>query len=196
MAPELDDVADHLLKAEDPVVAAREVGEALECSRRHALDLLRLLNREGTVASKEIGASAVAWWHEERVTPPQVPPEDHPEQSSLSGAADSPARERPVETAENPPEINAALRVAEIPGEGDRLHQRRDALAVAVGFIRDQSEASAGEIREHVYAEEPAGYASARSMWKNFLQPALGDLDQEEIAVSLLDPHSGTWRAR
>jgi len=193
---DLDDVADHLLRSQDPVTTAREVSEALECSRRHALDLLRLLNREGSVASKEIGASAVAWWHVQRVTPPQLPPEDHPDQSSLSGAADPDARQRPLETAENPPDINAAIRAAEIPGSGDRLDQRRDALAVAIEFLRDRGEASAAEIREHVHAEEPAGYDSPRSMWKNYLQPALRDLDEEEIAVSLLDPHSGTWRAR
>lgn len=82
----LDKVEKELLHHPDPVVKTTELAEELEgVGRRDVLDDLRLLEREGTAVSKSIGASAVAWWHVDRVVPaPPRDPADHPDQRGLA----------------------------------------------------------------------------------------------------------------
>lgn len=191
MAPSLDEVADWMHRAEDPVVTAREVSEALDCSRRHALDQLKLLEREGSVGSKQTGGRSRAWWHEERVCPPHVPPEEHPDQSDLSDAG---APTPPQGPRDGPQED--VIEAVDLPGSGERLQERRNALRHAVDLLREQGETRASDLREQVYSEHSGGYASPRSLWKNCLQTALRDLDERGELVVLVDGHDGVWRAR
>lgn len=189
MAPNLDEVADELIRNEDPVVTAPEVADALDCSRKHALDQLRLLERAGDVASKDIGAAAVAWWHEERVCPPRVPPEEHPDQAALEDAGEPRPRERPENRRESDGETVGTV---DLPGEGNVEGDRRNALAFAVEFVREQGEARAGEIREAVHEQRETHNETARSAWKNWIQPAFSEIEE----VELKNRSRGLWAPR
>jgi predicted ArsR family transcriptional regulator len=48
--------------ADDPVVTAGEVGEALDCTGQAARKKLNQLHEDGKVERKEVGARAVVWW--------------------------------------------------------------------------------------------------------------------------------------
>lgn len=80
----LDRIDSVLRQHSQPVVTTAEVAEEIEdVTARTVLDDLRLLQREGTVTGKEAGANTLVWWHEERVAPPRLSPEDHPDQSTV-----------------------------------------------------------------------------------------------------------------
>jgi hypothetical protein len=147
---------------------------------------LKLLEREGAVQSKDVGARAVAWWHTDRVTERHVPPAEHPEQADLSGIK---------ETDDQPTEhtVESAVALLDLPGQGERQEQRQEAMRGLLMHLRDGGEATAGELRETSYEHHETGYQSPRSWWKNCASDALSEL-REAGAVELVDPHDGVWR--
>lgn len=59
-----EDVLDVFHGREDPgePLTAPEIADALNCSRRTALDRLHELEERGTVASKKVGGRSRVWW--------------------------------------------------------------------------------------------------------------------------------------
>jgi predicted ArsR family transcriptional regulator len=72
-----EDVLDVFAARDDPTepLTAPEVADALDCSRRSALDKLRTLDERGDVRSKKVGGRSRVWW---------VPPADE-ERDVLAG---------------------------------------------------------------------------------------------------------------
>jgi hypothetical protein len=52
-----------------PVVTAREVADALDCTREGATKKLKQLREHGRVERKKVGARAVVWWRTDREQP-------------------------------------------------------------------------------------------------------------------------------
>ena len=55
-------VLEVLRTADDPVVTASGVGDALGCTGQAARKKLNALHEDGRVERKEVGARAVVWW--------------------------------------------------------------------------------------------------------------------------------------
>ena len=64
---ELQEIEDKMLRHKDPVVTVPELAELIGKSDTAVRDNLKLLERAGAVHSKQVGARAVAWWHDDRV---------------------------------------------------------------------------------------------------------------------------------
>lgn len=169
-----------MIRADDPVVTVPEIADEMDRSDTHVRNQLLLLEREGAVESKEVGARAVAWWHSERVSPPRLPPEDHPDQSGLSDvdptdAAQSAERDgRDSDPAQD--SIAAAVDdVASDWDDDDRLEERRAAAIAALRFIRREGAATAKELREHVEPEHPVDGQNPRTWYRKTIRPVLNE---------------------
>jgi len=188
---ELETIEEEMRRAQDPVVTVPELADRLDASDTHVRGQLRLLERAGAVASKDVGARATAWWHEDRVTPPRVGPADHPDQTGLSSHdAHEPSHDGSVSGDVGVEQVVSDL---DLPGQGKRLDQRREAVAATLRHLRDSGETSASELQELIQQHHETGYASPRSWWKNCASQALTDLRDEGV-VELVDRHDGIWR--
>lgn len=59
---DVDDVKAVFESYDDPVLTTREVGDALDVSRRTALRKLQALEEAGIVTRKEVGPRGAVWW--------------------------------------------------------------------------------------------------------------------------------------
>ena len=180
---ELRDIEDEMRQHPDPVVTVPELADRLGRSTTAVRQDLKLLERDGAVGSKECGARAVAWWHEDRVAPRHVAPDEHPDQTDLTEQ----------EQRQEPHTVESAVGLLDLPGQGERQEQRQEAMRGLLMHLRDGGEATAGDLRELTYEHHETGYADARSWWKNCAGDALSQL-REAGAVELVDPHDGIWR--
>jgi transcription initiation factor IIE alpha subunit len=183
---ELQEIEDEMMNHPDPVVSVPELADALDASDTHVRNQLRLLKRAEAVESKDVGARATAWWHTERVTPPHVPPEDHPDQRPLddvpaADAGESDETGAPWGTVELP----------DLPGQGRREEQRQEALRAILRTIYEPDE-DAENVYKSSYETHETGYASAKSWRKNAAGPALKELAERGV-VELVDPNAGVW---
>jgi len=196
---DLEDVETAMLRNAEPVVTAGELAEELPCSSRHVLDLLRLLERAGAVESKQTGARAVAWWHVERVHPPQVPPEEHPAQASLD---DSTGLVDFSEQLEHPGEIDFEERLAqrEQPDVDDHQEESDDVesdddLADALEDVDFPSSRTRDECIEVVHAaREYLRDVSSASM-RDFVNDVLPEhpIGYEVVTVDEGERYRGAW---
>ena len=185
---ELREIEDEMRQHPDPVVTVPELADRLDRSTTAVRNDLKLLERDGAVTSKDIGARAVAWWHDDRVTERHVAPADHPDQSDLTEQpVDTPGVEAETHT------VESAVALLDLPGQGERQEQRQEAMRGLLMHLRDGGEATAGELRTTSYEHHETGYSDARSWWKNCAGDALGRLRDEGV-VTLVDSHDGLWR--
>lgn len=200
---ELDDIEEYLLQKDAPVVTSSEVAEAMDCSRRKALDELKLLRRVDAVESKETGANAIAWWHVDRVRPPRVDPVDHPDQSELREAVEN-EREEAKETARE----NGENRIRQI-GEGDPLAAVQfptgkdretcvEAVRAAESYLHEHGSATMRDFVGEVLPEHPVGYEVVQleegeryrgAWWRRVVKPGLEALPEVEEPGP-----NGQWR--
>jgi len=199
----LEDVEEAIRGHPDPVVSTTDLAseDRLDCSARHVLDQLRLLERAGAVESKDIGARAVAWWHVDRVRPPIESPEDHPDQEPLEhyeparGAAGGGGRDdhvgapvdvdacdqeqdrnqEPSDATADSPTVDDVLAELDMPGSGDRLEARREAVRACYQFLLNHGQAQKSDFLDDVYPDHTAGYQSSGGWW-NTINPALREL--------------------
>ena len=187
----LQEIEDALMQHPDPVVSVPELANEIDRSDTHIRDKLEKLEYLDRVERKDVGARATAWWHVDRVTPPHLPAEDHPDQSDLESAADS----QGGHSAESDgPEwtVEEAAGVADLPGQGDKEMDRRDALEAVLRHLRDAGETRAGELESFTFEQFETHYSGERSWWKNAASPALSQLD-DLGAVELRDQSRGLW---
>lgn len=115
-----------------------------------------------------------------------------------AAAVDESSPSAPTSTAPAEPERrdeSALVDVStlDLPGDGDTLERRQDAVRGAYDYLRSEGEATAGELRERVWTEFETGYASERSMWKNCVYKGLAEVARRDPNV--LPPGEGgrTW---
>lgn len=188
MTVDLDDIEDAIRGHADPVTTASELADDLDCSSRHVLDLLRLLERAGAVESKKVGARAIAWWHvdrvqdsHERITSEQ-PESDQEIASELSENNERATSEQPTnderrdneestdgEATESIDAIERAVdRAAEHWDDPERIDQRKQAARAALQAIREQP-MSKSEVLEEVEPNHPVDGQSKRTWWRKNL---------------------------
>lgn len=179
---------------DDPAepLTASEVDDRLDCSKRTTLRQLEQLVEDGELKSKEVGARAKVWWiplddrndHqrepqpaaddvERREVPPTEPPlEDAPAPGDRheigEEAADAVAEQ---ETDEEGESVGEDLRdeVREnLPGSGDTLEARVDAVLDLYNYLREQEGQirTTSELKELIDADD-VGYGSVGSFWSN-----------------------------
>jgi len=177
----------------DPVVSVPEIvdaldGEVSDTTVRHKMDLLAA---SGELAKKQVGARAMAWWHTDRVSGPRDDPAAHPDQADLSEAD----RFEGETSADQEPESDVSLvSQLDLPGQNQKQIDRQQALLAVLDRLDREGEMRAGEIREELYPEHPAGYQSGRGWWKNCISPAMSEL-ADQGRVELADRARGVWRS-
>ncbi|WP_324759757.1 helix-turn-helix domain-containing protein [Haloarcula montana] len=140
-------------------LTANDVMEALGCSRRTAHDKLDELVEQGTLETRKVGARSRIWW---------VP---------------IPRRREPEGPAELPrdPLVDISIANADLPGSGELLERRRDALRASYDYLREHPDTDHGAFLNDVFPEHPAGYTTADEWW-DAIGPALESLPDVEIA--------------
>lgn len=167
---ELEDVENAIKKHPSPVVTTTDLADELDCSSRHILDQLKLLRRAGAVERKNTGARSAAWWHTDRVNPPLLDPDEHPDQTGLDETREL-ARQRPPargarsDRRETPLEDDLAALDDVLPGEDELLEERRAAVRACYEYLRENGTATKSDFTENVYPDHSAGYASAGGWW-------------------------------
>lgn len=77
-------------------------------------------------------------------------------------------------------ELQALVDEIEIPGEGILEERRQENLLDILVYLRNQGEASPADLKERFYRPTGLDYSTPRSWWKNFIYPALAELDVVE----------------
>jgi predicted ArsR family transcriptional regulator len=184
---ELREIEDEMRRHPDPVVTVPELADRLDRSTTAIRNDLKLLERDGAVGSKQTGSRAVAWWHEDRVAPRHVAPDEHPDQTDLEDQVER------VDGEQQTPET--AVELLDLPGDGEVLESREDAMRALLRHLRDGGDTTAGELRELTYEHHETHYKSARSWWKNYAGDALSQLRDHGV-VKLVDKPEGIWSWR
>jgi len=185
---ELEAIEEAMIEHPDPVVSVPELADRLDASDTHIRDQLRLLKRAGAVESKDVGARATAWWHSERVTPPHVPPEDHPDQRPLDDVAAADGRESDETTAGT----WQAVDLPDLPGQGDLLERREAALRRILRTIYEADDDGVNDFYAETFERFNVGYDDAHSWRSNAAGPALSDLSDRGV-VECVDRSRGLW---
>jgi len=153
-----------------------ELGDDVAVLQEHHSELLGEL-REVVLDVDERGA--VETVDESRPAPTSSP------------APEPAAREDNSSGAEEPARVDVAT--LDLPGQGDTLERRQEAVRDAYDYLRSEGEATTGELRERAWSEHQTGYASERSMWKNCVYKGLAEVARRDPNV--LPPGEGgrTW---
>lgn len=86
-----------------------------------------------------------------------------------------------------------------LPGSGEKLEARREALHAVVEYLREEGTATPSDFQEDVYPDHTAYYTTgedpARSWWKNCIYKGLSELASRTDAIVSPDTSGGwTWR--
>lgn len=130
-------------------LTASDIMEEIGCARRTAHNKLNALVDRGILETRKVGSRSRVWW-----TPIREPPEEEP-------AAD-------IST-------EFYIRNVDLPGTGETLEARREALAAAYRFLKEHPEAKKSDFQTEVFPDHPAGFETAEGWW-NAIQPALAEL--------------------
>lgn len=139
-------------------LTANDVMDELGCSRRTAHNKLNALVEREVLETRKVGARSRVWWL-------PIP---------NSGG---PAAER-APVAE--PTVDTEVANAELPGSGELLKQRREALQAAYDYVSEHPNATKSEFLTEVFPDYPAGCKTADEWWK-IIEPALTDLPTVDV---------------
>ena len=121
----------------------------------------------------------------ERNAPPAPPEQEAPEQDT-----------QPLEEEQTLEDTIAEIADAVLPGSGQKLAARRDALRATVDYLRDEGSATPQQIQNDVYPDHTAFYTDgkdpARSWWKNCIYKGLRELAERSDVILKADT-SGEW---
>lgn len=208
----LEAVRRQLIIGPHPVTSAPEIAEHLPIGRRRVHHYLEALEFAGEIESVKVG-SGRAWYIPDVIE--TIPPAEPPAEPSAEPAAvrsEEPSAAPAVESSDDSPEQlvppaepsaappaemdeerEQAIEQLHIPGSGQLPSQRREALRAVLTYLDTQGTTSAGELRDELYGEYPAGYQTPRSWWKNFVSQKLSDLE-EQGHVQLVSRSRGRWK--
>ena len=142
-------------------LTASDVMDAVNCSRRTAHNKLGELVETGALETRKVGARSRVWW---------IP---------MPVATDS---AEPVASTQRDPTVDTQIANAELPGSGEVLKARRQALRAAYDYIRDNPEASKMEVLTTVFPDNTAGCKTADEWWE-MIEPELADLPSVDVEL-------------
>ena len=131
-------------------ITAGDVADALDCSRRTAHNKLGELTERGLLRTRKVGARSRVWW-----TPLEASSADR-DVGRQPGATD-------------------AAHDVDLPGSGEILEQRREALLAAYDYLSSNPEAKKADFLRDVFPDHRAEFESAEGWW-NAIQPALREM--------------------
>lgn len=162
----LEEVENTILTHQDPVVSVSDVMESLEvdCSDTHIRQQMRALKASGTLESKSVGSRAIAWWHVDRVTGPDIDTREtsgeqtdstiEPEQDAHSGVEDDWIDRLETAPSSSRDEFETAARAV-------------------VDLIQEKGALSRSQAVEQLHESYPAGYENSRTWWRRVARPTL-----------------------
>lgn len=162
---------------EDPAepLTASELGDALKCSRRTALNKLHTLEDREDVASKKVGGRSRVWWvpleNDERAARDDFNADDL-QGDATTTLADTHAESDDTRAGAVFPDLRDR-----IPGSGDNLEGRLDAVRDIWEYLKEHGSGQRADFKE-VVDVEPTGYKSFNSFYTNCTDNGalLGDL--------------------
>lgn len=110
-----------------------------------------------------------------------------------TGAAEASGADQPPDTFE---EYVDGVALEVLPGSGDALEGRREALHAVVEHLREHGSATPKDFKQEVYPDHPAGYADAggaRSWWDDAMYKGLSALASRAGEVESADD-GAEWR--
>ena len=87
---------------------------------------------------------------------------------------------------------DGALFALDLPGSGEKLKRRQEAVRAAFEYIKENGKATPSDLKDDVYPEHDGEYASARSWWKNLVYPSFGELADGYGVLERADT-TGVW---
>ena len=161
----LDDVFGVFERRSDSArpLTASDVMDAVDCSRRTAHNKLGELVDQGRLETRKVGARSRVWW---------VP---------MPRSTRAPTTD-PESTARRDPAVDVEIADAELPGSGELLRERREALRAAYDYVTENPEATKTEFLTEVFPEHSAGYKTADRWWE-MIEPALADLPNVDVEL-------------
>lgn len=177
----LQTIEDAMREHEDPVVHVPELADELDASDTHIRDQLRLLEREGAVGSKDVGARATAWWHQDRVTSRQVASEDHPDQSGLSEVPTPDAPHSDDRGPERDGTIDDILEGWHPGRSAEEREPRRAAGRAALKELRNGGQMTRTDFEDALLPEFDVSGQNEKTWWKNSVRPALNRGREEDV---------------
>lgn len=147
----LQDVIEVFVQRDDHArpMTAGDIMDEVGCSRRTAHNKLNELVERDVLKTRKVGSRSRVWW---------VPIE---KQEDVNPGA-KPAVERLVHD-------------IDLPGTGETLAARREALLAAYEYLQEHPQAKKSDFLQEVFPDYPAEYQTAEGWW-NALQPALAQL--------------------
>lgn len=199
------DVAEEMLAHPSPVVTAGDLAAELDCSPRHALNLLRGLEAADVVESRETGARAVAWWHRDRVRPPNPDSHDDAERDAHEPRPvgethrdTHPDRDGGGGREQHDDEVREAVaRAAEYWEDDDRLDDRREAALAVLDAVRESEHGlTKSEILDRFADEYAVEGQSEGTWWRRNLAEGAEDADAPAPLQLVAEYSRGThkWR--
>jgi predicted CopG family antitoxin len=82
-----------------------------------------------------------------------------------------------------------------IPGDGEKLIQRQQAVVAVLEYLDAEGEATPSEVKDALFEDHQARHETPRAWWKRSVQPALSEL-AETGRVELVDRSRGVWASR
>lgn len=146
----LEDVIAVFEQREDQArpLTAGDIMDAVECSRRTAHNKLNDLVDAGALRTRKVGSRSRVWW---------VPIEGD---TAVTGTE---------------PSVDQRIEEMDLPGTGQTLENRRDALRAAYRYLQENPQAKKSDFLQEVFPDNPAEYETAEGWW-NTIQPALAQL--------------------
>lgn len=83
----------------------------------------------------------------------------------------------------------------DLPGQGETLAARRDAVRACLELLVERGEASKSDFIDEVYPDHPAGYSSSGAWWNAVGKKGLRELVERREDVDAPKPGGSTWRA-
>jgi DNA-binding Lrp family transcriptional regulator len=150
------DLLDTFLQTESPVIPTSEIAEAEEISisQGQVLKRLKSLEKKGRVGSKSFSAKPQIrlWWHKRL------------EAKEAWTSGNDFTEDVGVE----------AVDMLNLPGSGEKLRKRREAVSAVFKFLFDVETASKNELSLVGWGADMETYADIDSLWNNCLIKALG----------------------
>lgn len=160
-----DDVLDVIYAIDEPIFTAPEIADRLDVTRKTISSKLESLQYAGVVERKDVGANAVAWWLAGTRKPRRdAEPRERalaPDQAGLDDVVD--------DVQEEDKDVRDIVDELDIPGSGDRLEARRQAIVDCHTHLRMEQTADKSDFLQ-VIERFDHGYANGESFWANVVK--------------------------
>ncbi|RLM62481.1 HTH domain-containing protein [Halorubrum sp. Atlit-26R] len=205
-----EDVVDAIHAHEDPVVTAPELADELPVTARTVSNRLRELAAAGDVERKDVGGRAVVYWlpgtrkprrnakdRERRLAADQADLEEAAGEGGRSEDIPTSGIEAEPESERSDPgsrvDVDEVIEDLDLPGSGERVEQRREAVRACVAYLREHGEAQRSAFVDEVYPDHPAGFGSSGGWWNAIGKQGLAEVADVVDVVDAPPEGSHVW---